>query len=306
MTINSASTNNHLKYSKKSGRHAPFVPVVIIGAGRSGTNILRDVLTRIPGFETWPCDEINYIWRYGNKRESTDEFNSTHARPEVVRYVRSCFKRLAVRQSASHVVEKTCANSLRVEFVDRIVPEAFYVYIVRDGRDAAASAALRWKAPLDLHYLFKKARFVPAKDIPYYAGNYFLNRLHRLNSKEERVALWGPRFEGMDEALQRYPLEVVCSLQWKKCVDNADRCFNLIDPGRVHALYYENLVDNPVDQMRRILDFLCVDIPLELVKTIVKDVVDRNVGKWKQQLNKDVAARIESLARDTLNRHGYL
>ena len=34
-------------------------PVVIIGAPRSGTNMLRDVLVGVGGYATWPCDEIN-------------------------------------------------------------------------------------------------------------------------------------------------------------------------------------------------------------------------------------------------------
>ena len=41
---------------------------MIIGAARSGTNMLRDVLTSLDGVDTWPCDEINYIWRHGNIR----------------------------------------------------------------------------------------------------------------------------------------------------------------------------------------------------------------------------------------------
>ena len=43
-------------------------PVIIIGAGRSGTNMLRDLLAQLPQFSTWPCDEINYIWRHSAKR----------------------------------------------------------------------------------------------------------------------------------------------------------------------------------------------------------------------------------------------
>ena len=41
-----------------------FTPVIIIGAPRSGTNMLRDILTNFEGIETWPCDEINYIWTW--------------------------------------------------------------------------------------------------------------------------------------------------------------------------------------------------------------------------------------------------
>ncbi len=61
------------------------------------------------------------------------------------------------------VVEKTCATSLRVEFVRAVLPDAKYVFITRDGLDAAASAMERWHAPLDLRYTAAKARFVPAE-----------------------------------------------------------------------------------------------------------------------------------------------
>ena len=145
-----------------------YQPVVIIGAGRSGTKILKASLCRLPGAGSWPCDEINYVWRHGNASESHDELQPERARPRVRRYIRRCFDRLARRRGLAHVVEKTCANSLRVAFVDRVVPDALFVFLVRDGRDVVASARKRWKAPLDLPYLLAKARFVPLTDVPYY------------------------------------------------------------------------------------------------------------------------------------------
>ena len=48
--------------------------VIIIGAPRSGTNMLRDALTALPDCGTWPCDEINYVWRHGNVGFPSDEF----------------------------------------------------------------------------------------------------------------------------------------------------------------------------------------------------------------------------------------
>ena len=53
--------------------------VIIIGAPRSGTNILRDVLTSFDGICTWPCDEINYIWRHGNAKYPSDELLAANA-----------------------------------------------------------------------------------------------------------------------------------------------------------------------------------------------------------------------------------
>ena len=95
-----------------------FQPVIIIGAGRSGTNMLRDVLTQMPGVGTWPCDEINYIWRHGNTRFPTDEFGPQQATPAVKAYIQRIFVRFAEKHKLAYVVEKTCANSLRVGFVE--------------------------------------------------------------------------------------------------------------------------------------------------------------------------------------------
>ena len=57
--------------------------VVIIGAPRSGTNMLRDILSTFEGVATWPCDEINYIWRHGNMSYPSDEIPRELANPKT-------------------------------------------------------------------------------------------------------------------------------------------------------------------------------------------------------------------------------
>ena len=86
--------------------------IVIVGAPRSGTNMLRDVLASLPTLTTWPCDEINLVWKHGNRQEPSDELTPEDARPEVRDYVRGRFDRLRRRHHAEAVVEKTCATSL--------------------------------------------------------------------------------------------------------------------------------------------------------------------------------------------------
>ncbi|MCO6439705.1 MAG: hypothetical protein J5I81_01195 [Nitrococcus mobilis] len=95
-----------------TGRHEREA-VIIIGGPRSGTNMLRDVLTQIPGVASWPCDEINYIWRHGNVRYSSDEFMPAMATPAIRCYICRQFAWVGRRYDAQTVVEKTCANSLR-------------------------------------------------------------------------------------------------------------------------------------------------------------------------------------------------
>lgn len=281
-------------------------PTIIIGAGRSGTNMLRDVISALPGFATWPCDEINYIWRHGNREEKTDEFSEKMARPEVCDFIQDRFTAIAKKLSADYVVEKTCANSLRVEFVDRVLPEAKYLFIIRDGRDVVASAFKRWKAPLEPVYLIKKARFVPASDFSYYASRYFMNRLRKIFSTDMRLASWGPRFEGMEEALRKYRLKQVAALQWQRCVENSERAFQGIPEDRVCRLKYEELVRRPAQEFKRILEFLEVDPAGVDLHQMTSGVSSKNVGKWRNELSEEELQKdLLPLIGKTLDRYGY-
>jgi hypothetical protein len=282
-----------------------YMPLIIIGAARSGTNILREVLTRLPGVGTWPCDEINTIWRHRNAQLATDEFRPEDAGDDVCAFIRQAFEHRARRDDLAIVVEKTCANSLRLAFVDHIFPDARYIYLVRDGRDAAASAMKRWQAPLDLPYIMRKARFIPPDDIPYYASRYLWNRLYRLFSGTERLAFWGPRFIGMTEALEQYPLAGVCALQWKRCVEKSDADFKQINRSRTYRLSYEQFVCQPAFELRRLAAFMTIDVSSLQVQSLVADVSANNIGKWQVDLTESEQKCVEQLAKSTLQRHGY-
>ncbi len=282
-----------------------YQPVIIIGAGRSGTNMLRDVLSQLPGFGTWPCDEINYIWRHGNVREPTDEFSSELATKPVKAFIRKAFDQIAEKQRLSYLVEKTCANSLRVGFVNQVIPQAKFIHIIRDGRDVVASAQKRWIATLDIPYILKKARFVPRSDFPYYAFRYLGNRIYRLISRENRLAFWGPRFEGMDKALKQYSLAEVCAIQWQLCVEKSELEFKQLDSSRIYQLCYEDFVANPTRELLGIGSFLEVGISEQKALALVQNVSAKSVGRWKRDLNKNTLMLIDTLMQNTLNKYGY-
>lgn len=259
--------------------------VVIIGAPRSGTNMLRDILCTLDGVGTWPCDEINYIWRHGNVRADSDEFTPAMASPNIKKYIRGQFKKLAANQDLDFLVEKTCANSLRVGFVDEILPDAHYIFITRDCKDVVASANLRWTAKLDIPYLIKKVKYVPLIDLPYYGVRYLWSHVYRLFSGEKRLAFWGPQLKGMTELLDKYSLNEICAIQWRRCVDNSKRDLNNISPSRVTNVTYENFVNDSEAELQRILSDLGVSILPEQLKESVQRVSNKSVGKWKGQLS---------------------
>ncbi len=282
-----------------------YLPVIIVGAGRSGTNMLRDILSKLPGVVTWPCDEINYIWRHGNVEQPTDEFPPDLATSSVKRFIAGEFHRLA-GPGVSHIVEKTCANSLRVEFVDRVLPNACYIHLVRDGRDVAMSAARRWTAPLDFRYILRKARFVPRSDLAHYAVRYFACRMRRLTSFDRRLSSWGPRFDGMDIAHEDHHLLEVCALQWQRCVDRADEAFREIPSARVRHFYYEDFVLDPATCLRSVGSFLGIPISPRFSQRLVADVSASRMGAARRTLETDQWNAITSLIHTTLERHHYV
>lgn len=282
-----------------------YESIVIIGAPRSGTNILRDMLVELPGTGTWPCDEINYIWRHGNLRYPSDEFTSNMATPSVKGYIRGRFDKFAKGRSLDTLVEKTCANSLRVGFVDKILPDAKYVFIVRDGMDVVGSALKRWKASLDIPYILQKARYVPPADLPYYASRYMLNHMYRLVSWEHRLSLWGPAMDNIGDLLARYSLPEVCALQWKACVDNSERDFATISSKNILRIKYEKFVQEPVAEFARLADFLNKQVPDSVKAYLRKNVRPNSVGKGRKALGEVGGQNLRPLIADTLERYGY-
>jgi len=268
--------------------------------------MLRDVLTSFDGVCTWPCDEINYIWRHGNVRYPSDEIPEKRATPAIKNYIRQRFSDIRQQYNAEVVVEKTCANSLRVPFVDAVLPDAKYIFIYRDGIDATGSAKERWTAKLDIPYILEKVRFVPKTDLPYYGLRYFWARLYRFISREKRLAFWGPALDGMQSVLQNHTLNEVCALQWQRCVDNAEKAFSDMPADKVVRVRYEDFVRQPVEELSRILEFIGKEVEPEKIATAVEGVSPRSLGKGRKALGEQQVANLEELVGETLKRYDYL
>lgn len=282
-----------------------YQKVIIIGAPRSGTNMLRDLLVELPGVGTWPCDEINYIWRHGNVLFPSDQFTPEMASPSIKQYIQGHFDSYANKNNLNVLVEKTCANSLRVDFVNEVVPDAKYIFIVRDGLDAVGSAMLRWKADLDIPYLLKKLRYVPPTDLPYYGLRYFRHRFYRIFSGEKRLAIWGPVLSEMKAILKKRTLDESCALQWAVCVDSSEQAFSHIPSERVLRVKYEDFVLNPVEKFGKVANFVGKSMSHDFEMKLASRVSASSVGKGRAQLGVKDIERLTPLIETTLTRYGY-
>lgn len=217
-------------------------PIILIGAARSGTKFLRDVLASGAGAAAVPYD-VNYVWRYGAEDARDDILDPAALTVKRSRFIRETLRSQAKAGVNDVLIEKTVANTLRVPFVEAVFPEARYVHLVRDGREVAESAMRQWQAPPDWSALMRKLREIPVRNLGYVAW-FGANFVKGLFSGRKGGKVWGPRFPGIDAMAENEPLSRVCARQWMESYTRAAADLPRIPNAgsRVFTIRYEDLI----------------------------------------------------------------
>jgi hypothetical protein len=276
--------------------------IIIVGAARSGTKILRNVLAEATGVGCVPYD-IGFVWRYGNERVPHDVLDPATVTPRVQRFVRRYVDRYA-RSGSDVVIEKTVGTTLRVPFVHAVMPDAAFVHLVRDGRDVVESARRQWSAPPDREYLLGKVRHFPLRLVPSYGREYALAQLSLLRGARSHAATWGPRYPGIDDDVASSDLLTVCARQWRASVEYASR-----DLARVSTLVidvrYEQLVSEPLTTLGDLMDRLGLPASAEDVRRAVARLKVGRAGVGARSLANHELAMISAELGTTLSTFGY-
>ncbi len=278
-------------------------PVIILGAARSGTKLIRSILGVHPQLNIVPYD-INYVWTMGNYGLGHDELKPSDLKPEIREFVREFLGKFNTGILGDRIVEKTVSNTLRVPFVDTVFPHAQFVVITRDGRDVAGSVREQWSTRTPSSQLLAKLKTFPAKQAWSYGTRYLENRLAALLPWNEAVKSWGPQFEGMGDYARSHELIETCAMQWVKSVEGTNLGLAEIDPGRVISVLYENLVRTPFPITRDILTFLGLDMTPSVEDFCANHVTPDNIGKWRHQISPMELDLIRGLVEPVLEKAG--
>lgn len=236
-------------------------PIIVIGSPRSGTTLLGKLLGAHP--QLAHVEEPRLTWKFGNDDKS-DMLRGDDARPEVCEHIREAFASEVHKAGRQRLIEKTPSNSLRMEFVERVLPGCLFVHIIRDGVESVLSIRKFWQEHakgLPPTKLFERLKEIDLQRAPYY-GKEFLRRvmpgpLAGLVGKP----VWGPRIPGIDGLLLQLELLEVCCLQWRMCVEQACYFGRQLPPDR----YLEcRIEDMSPEMLRKVVEFCQLDMTPEV------------------------------------------
>lgn len=242
--------------------------IFIIGAPRSGTNMLRDVLSKHVKIATWNCDEINDVWHQG-RRFAHDELHIDKISRKHALGIKKFFNDFSSNNEDKIILEKTCANTLRVGFLAELFPEAFFIYIYRNGQDTISSAHKRWLGSTSWVYLWQKLAVLPFKlAIPVVTWRIF--RLVKIRFGITRK-VWGPRYQGMDVDMREQSLESIVKKQWVACTEKSLQSLS-VTGDRNFIIKYEEFTRNGHEALKILLERLGVEFDELIIEYMLSDV----------------------------------
>jgi hypothetical protein len=259
----------------------PFV--CIVGAPRSGTTILGDVLSKHS--DVGYLFEPYFIWDHHIGPGPDDCRTAAMATPEISQWIRNEFGVFLAKTGKSVFLDKSPFNSFRIPFVDQVFPQGKYIHLQRDGRDVALSTYRKWLERVDYTSNGNYRRFIwevwdklnkrpflrtKLRAISYELRfNVKLGLRNYYSSYHGEKPGWGVRYPGFEADLSRYSLLQFNALQWLHSVRQVKHDLEKIPRDRQLTICYEDFLSDPRQIVAEILAFIGLDnqsIPVDHVR----------------------------------------
>lgn len=222
-------------------------PIIIISAPRSGSTLLFELLSHSESLWTIGGESHAVIEKHRQLNITAKGFASNALDisdwdADIDQQLKADFEAaLRDHQGAPYqdklgpirFLEKTPKNSLRIDFLNKLFPDAHFIYLVRDPKENIASIMQAWRS----------GRFRTYPGLPGWGGDWSL--------------LLPPGWQ----ALRGKPLEQVACFQWCQANDHIMASLDKLPQDRWHLVSYHDLVADPKGTTQKIVDFC--QLPLD-------------------------------------------
>jgi hypothetical protein len=274
----------------------PLDKFFIFGHARSGTTLLTRLVrlhpkvhcnyqahffTRPPLLEALVADPEVGAWL---SRRSNRWNRGRDLSPVVLRaasdFIMEREARAVGKGAPGCTVGDKSPNSLldgeAVRLMDKLYPDGRLIFIVRDGRDAAISH--RFQA------FVEKPDGLPAPD----------RQIRQVFTEAPADFMAGKRSIFTEKGIRQ------AAAGWVKNVTETDLAARTLLGERYCSLRYEDLLQNPLEEMRRLWYFLGVDARLDgLEQALTAELAQNPDADWQQQKAGEIAAPLQKGQRGT-------
>jgi hypothetical protein len=109
-------------------------PIFIVGCPRGGTTVFVDLFSRHPHVANWSEAALVFDPRRYYDPRADHERDERIATIKESNRLHAHFEYFRVRHGKQRFVNKHPRNSVRIRYLKRIFPDAFFVHVIRDGR----------------------------------------------------------------------------------------------------------------------------------------------------------------------------
>jgi len=265
-------------------------PVFIVAPPRSGTSLLFEALSRSPDLWTIGGESHEAIESIAALTPAAHGWDSNRltahdAQPAVTTALReNLLAHLRDRDGRApepdanglRLLEKTPKNSLRVPFLNAAFPDATFVYLFREPRQALASMLAAWES----------GRFATYPRLPGWEG-----------------PAWSLLLTPGWRELAGRPLPEIVAAQWERATRTLLSDLERLGPERWCAVGYDELVADPDRELGRIAEFAGLAWDAERVAPLPPSATTLTppaAEKWRDRAEELTAEleRLEPLASE--------
>jgi sulfotransferase family protein len=269
----------------------PERPILVVGCARSGTSLLLQGLLRSPELRSVQS-EGHILWdEFHHPRDRGWDSDALRAQDVSERERAYIYRAIRMFVRGRRFVDKTPESCLRIEYLDALFPDAFFVFLHRGAADNVNSLMEAWRA---------RPRFVK------YRLPEELTWLGELSGNQWSFALV-PGWRELRDAR----LEEICARQYVACNEAVLEARAAMDESHWVDVSYEDLVANPVEILRSL--YARLDLTFTPDAERFAAGLDRNIAKtaltmpepdkWREE-NQAAIERVLPLVAETEARLG--
>ncbi|MBC8123130.1 MAG: sulfotransferase [Gemmatimonadaceae bacterium] len=208
--------------------------------------------------------------------------DETHSNPKMERYLDLTIKKHLKHFKGKRFLNKNPDNSVRMRYLNKLFPDAYFINIVRDGRAVCSS--------------LMKVREIAAE---------FFGPEHRHATSGVKVKAWSD----IEETWRTDPV-VSIGMLWREIVETVERDSKFITPDRYLEFRYEDFVAAPMDYLEKMSRFSQLRWDKDTERAFTQEAGKLNMGgrndAWKKRLKDNDLERLMEIIGPKMREYGYL